>query len=191
MASNPKLLSTPQEYLAMEREATYKSEYVDGEIFAMAGASPQHSLITTNVIREISTQLLDKPCQIYSSDMRIDLRENGMYSYPDAVVVCGEPVFSDEFNDNLTNPVLIVEVLSKSTEGYDRGEKFIRYRKLATFQEYVLISQYGYHIEHYFRQPNKIWALSEYTDLDAMISLPTIECSLILANVYNKVKFDI
>lgn len=189
MASNPKQRFTPEEYLAMEREAHYKSEYLDGEIFAMAGASPHHSLIATNTIRELSLQLMRRACQVYSSDMRIDLSKHGMYGYPDAVVVCGEPMFSDKYRDNLINPIVIIEVLSKSTEAYDRGEKFIRYRKLKAFKEYLLIAQDTPYVEHYLRQPNHRWTLSEADGLRGSIYLPAIECTLKLAKIYDKVKF--
>jgi Uma2 family endonuclease len=190
MATNPKKLFTPEEYLAMEREAEYKSEYLDGEIFAMAGASLRHIAIEANVIRELGNQLLEKPCQVFTSNMKVDLSEHGMYGYPDALVVCGEPVFNGKHQDNLANPLVIVEVLSDSTEAYDRGEKFLRYRKLSSFKEYLLISQHAPHAEHYYKQENNKWLMSEYDGLQASLELPSLEITLRLSSLYAKVKFE-
>jgi Uma2 family endonuclease len=189
MASKPKQRFTPEEYLAMERAALYKSEYLDGEIFAMAGASEQHILIEANIIGQLNNQLSGRPCRVYTSNMKIDLSKHGLYGYPDAVVVCGETLFSDKYKDNLINPVVIVEVLSASTEAYDRGENFIRYRKLKTFKEYLLIAQDTPHVEHYVRQPNHRWTLSEADGLRGSIYLPAIKCTLKLSKLYDKVKF--
>jgi Uma2 family endonuclease len=190
MASNPKKLLTPEEYLAMERQANYKSEYLDGEIFAMAGASLTHITIEANVIRELGNTLLEKPFQVFTSNMKVDLSEHGLYAYPDALVVCGEPIFNDKYKDNLINPLLIVEVLSDSTEGYDRGEKFLRYRKLNSFKEYLLIAQHAPHIEHYFKQENNKWVMSEYDGVQELLQLPSLEITLKLSSIYAKVKFD-
>jgi Uma2 family endonuclease len=190
MASNPKKFFTPEEYLALEREADYKSEYLDGEIFAMAGASLTHIAIEANVIRELGNKLLEKPSQVYTSNMKIDLSKHGMYAYPDALVVCGDPVFHDKHKDNLTNPLVIVEVLSDPTEGYDRGEKFLRYRKLKSFKEYLLISQHVAHVEHYSKQENNKWMMSEYDGLQASLELPSLEMILNLSSIYAKVKFE-
>ncbi len=174
----------------MERETDYKSEYLDGEIFAMAGASEAHILIEANVSAEFNIQFREKPCQVYTSNMKIYLSKHGMYAYPDAVVVCGEPIYRDKYKDNLINPLLIVEILSPSTEAYDRGEKFLRYRKLETFKEYVLISQHAPHIDHYFKQENNKWVLSECDGLQDSIELPSLEMALSLSSIYAKVKFD-
>ncbi|HMA34345.1 MAG TPA: Uma2 family endonuclease, partial [Chloroflexia bacterium] len=119
---------TPAEYLAYERQADYKSEYLAGQIVAMSGVSWEHSLINTNLLRVLSTQLLDRPCTAHASDLRVKVQAQGMYTYPDIVVVCGEPQFEDAQVDTLLNPTLIVEVLSPSTEAYDRGAKFGYYR---------------------------------------------------------------
>lgn len=132
---------TPQQYLAMERESQQKNEYVNGEIFAMDGASDRHNLIVGNVFASLHNQMKGKPCKVYSSDMRVKISSIGMYTYPDIVALCGETGFDDEQRDTLLNPTVIIEVLSKSTEGYDRGEKFAHYRKMDSLKEYALISQ--------------------------------------------------
>jgi Uma2 family endonuclease len=189
MASQPKPQYTPEEYLELEREAELKSEYIDGYIVAMAGASESHNLIVTNSVRELSIQLKGRDCRVYSNDMRVDLREREMFAYPDVVVVCGDPQFADEGRDNLRNPVVIIEVLSPSTESYDRGVKFIKYRRIEALKEYVLVAQDGALIEHYVRQPNGDWLMSEAAALDAVVSLSSIGCALSLGEVYDKVRF--
>jgi Uma2 family endonuclease len=187
MSSQAQKHYTPEEYLALERQAQCKSEYYAGEISAMAGASRWHNLIVTNVLRELSTQLKGRPCTTYPSDMRVKVNPTGLYSYPDVTVVCGEAQFEDNQQDTLLNPTLIVEVLSESTEAYDRGGKFAHYRKLASLMEYVLIAQTKPHIEHYVRQPDNRWLLAEADSLHDSIHLPSIDCHLALAEVYDKV----
>jgi Uma2 family endonuclease len=191
MASQPKPRYTPEEYLAMEREADLKSEYIDGYIVAVAGASEAHNLIVTNSVRELSIQLKGLDCRVYSNDMRVDLRERELFAYPDVVVVCGEPQFADEQRDNLRNPVVIIEVLSPSTESYDRGLKFIKYRRIQLLKEYLLVAQDGALIEHYVRQPNGDWLMSEAMGLDAVVRLDSIGCALSLREVYDKVRFSV
>jgi Uma2 family endonuclease len=190
MASQPKPNLTPEEYLAIERATEFKSEYIDGYIVAMVGASEPHNLIVTNSVRELSSQLKGRDCTVYSNDMRIDLRERKLFAYPDVVVVCGEPdLVADDFHDNLRNPVVIIEVLSQSTERYDRGLKFFKYRRIETLEEYVLIAQDRTLIEHYVRQPSGDWLMSEAFGLDAVIHLSSIGCDLRLSEIYDKVKF--
>jgi Uma2 family endonuclease len=178
---------TAEEYLALERQAQYKSEYCAGEIFAMAGASRWHNLIVANVIGELRLQLKGRPCTTYPSDMRVKISPTGLYTYPDVTVVCGEAQFEDTRQDTLLNPTLIVEVLSESTEAYDRGGKFAHYRKLPTLLDYVLITQTKPHIEHYIRQPDHRWLLEEAEDLRSTIHFPAIDCHLSLAEAYDKV----
>ena len=178
---------TPEEYLALERQAQCKSEYYAGEIFAMAGASRWHNLIVANVIGELRSQLKGRPCTTYPSDMRVKVSPTGLYTYPDVTVVCGEARFEDNQQDTLLNPTLIVEVLSESTEAYDRGGKFAHYRKLTSLMEYVLITQTKPHIEHYLRQPDNRWLLSEADSVQDTLQLPSIDCYLALAEVYDKV----
>lgn len=187
MSANPKLYLTPAEYLAAERKREVKSEYWNGELYAMAGASERHNLISANVVAGLHTQLRGRSCKVYPSDMRVQIKATGLYTYPDVVVVCGKPQFEDEDNDTLLNPTLIVEVLSKSTETYDRGKKFENYRTLDSLTEYVMIAQDRVHLEHYVRQPDSQWLLSEAKALQDVIKLPTIQCTLALADVYDKV----
>jgi len=183
MSALPKI--TRQQYLEQERLAETKSEFVDGEVFAMTGASPAHNLITGNIIRELGNQLKKRPCRVYSSDQRVQLAN--AYVYPDITVVCGRPEFHD--TDNLLNPTLIVEVLSPSTADYDQGGKFARYRQLPSLQEYLLVSQDRIQVTHYHRQDSNHWLLTELKDVETLLELPGVECRLALSEVYDKV-FD-
>lgn len=187
MSSQPKVRYTPEEYLAVERKAAYKSEYFNGEIFAMAGASPAHVLIVTNVVSELRGQLKNKDCLVYSTDLRLKVNPTGLYTYPDVLVVCGPPKFDDEQKDTLTNPALIVEVLSDSTKDYDRGEKFEQYRTVESFSEYVLIAQDKIHVEHFVKQSAHSWLLSETNRKEDALTLSSISCVLALAEIYDKV----
>ena len=188
MSLQPKTYLTPEEYLAIERKAESKSEYFHGEMFAMAGASERHVLIVTNVVAELRGQPRHRPCTVYSTDLRVRVSPTGLYTYPDVVVVCGQPQFADDQKDTLLNPTLIVEVLSESTKDYDRGGKFEHYRTLTSLREYVLIDQDKYHVEHFVRQPENRWLLSETNRLGDTIRLPSIDCDLALAEVYDKVE---
>ena len=189
MTSLPQLRYTPEEYLAMEREAEFKSEYLDGEIIAMSGASERHNLIVANVTTELVIQLKKRACKVYTSGMRVDLRERYLYAYPDVVVVCGDARFRCDEMDNLLNPTLIIEVLSKSTEYYDRGRKFIKYRRIESLQEYLLVAPDEPRIEQYIRQPSNEWLLSEYNKPEMTIHLSSINCHLNLIDMYDKVDF--
>lgn len=185
-ASEPRY--TAEEYLALERKAEYKSEYVNGHIIAMSGASRQHNIIAANISREISTQLRGRPCESYISDMRVRVSETGLYTYPDVVAVCGDMRFADGQTDTLLNPTVIVEVLSSSTEAYDRGDKFAHYRRLESLQDYLLVSQETVRVEHYVRQGEK-WLLSEASALTDTVHLASIQCALVLGDIYDKVQF--
>lgn len=187
MSEQAKQRISVEEYLAMERECNEKHEYFNGEVFAMGGASLNHTLIVTNVVIELGTQLRKRDCTVHSSDLRVTVSSTGLYTYPDVVVVCGGPQFDDQIKDTLTNPTLIVEVLSESTKSYDRGDKFAHYRALPSFMEYVLIAQDSPHVEHFFRQSDKRWILYETDDIEATIDLASIGCTLSLAEVYAKV----
>ncbi|MBI3797413.1 MAG: Uma2 family endonuclease [Deltaproteobacteria bacterium] len=189
MSLQPQHSYTPEEYLALERKAEFKSEYLAGEIFAMSGASRQHNLIAGNVFASLHAQFRHRPCEVYMGDMRVKVSSTGLYTYPDVVALCGEPRFDDEQKDTLLNPTVIIEVLSPSTEAYDRGGKFGHYRKLDSLQEYVLISQEEPHVEHYVRQSDTQWLLSEASSEQGSIQLPSISCTLALAEVYEKVEF--
>lgn len=187
MSGQPQARYSPQEYLKLERQAEYKSEYVNGEIFAMSGASEEHNLIVMNVAAALHAQFRGRPCKVYANDMRVKVSPTGLYTYPDVVAVWGEAQLEDAHLDTLLNPTLLVEVLSSSTEAYDRGEKAEHYRRLPSLAEYLLISQDKPHLEHYRRQADGRWLLSEASQLHALISLPTIACTLRLAAVYDRV----
>src|SRR5215211_3382177 len=152
MSSQRKTLLTPEEYLAVERRSEVRSEYLAGEVFAMVGASKRHNLIVSNLIRVLGNQLLDRPCNVYPSDMRVKVSRIGKYTYPDVVVACEEEEFDDEERDTLLNPLVIIEVLSESTEAYDRGRKFEHYQYIESLTEYLLVSQEPYRVEQYVRQ---------------------------------------
>jgi Uma2 family endonuclease len=188
MAEPDRRLS-PEEYLALERRSEEKHEYLDGEIFAMTGASRQHNLIALNIAASLHAQLADRPCEPYMGDMRIQVAATGLYTYPDVVVVCGEPQLADDSFDTLLNPTLIVEVISPSTEGYDRGKKFAHYRALESLAEIVLVSQERIEVERFSRQPEGGWLLLEANRLEDRLPLPSIGCELSLAAVYKRV-FD-
>ena len=187
MTSQSKIRITPEEYLAIERQAAYKSEYFNGEMFAMSGASPRHGLIVTNVVAELRRQLKQRPCTVYSTDLRVKVSPTGLYTYPDVIVVGDQPQFDDEQKDTLLNPTLLVEVFSESTKDYDRGEKFEHYRSLTSLAEYVLIAQDKPHFEHFVRQPDNRWLLAETNHLEDTIYLPSIACDLALSEIYDKV----
>ncbi len=168
---------TPEQYLVLERKAECKSEYLEGHVIAMAGASRRHNLIAGNIFGEVRQQLRGRPCEAYVSDMRVKTGGTGLYTYPDVVVVCGEIRFEDADNDTLLNPTAIVEVLSPSTEAYDRGEKFAHYRRLPSLQEYVLVTQDKVRIERYVRQDAQ-WVFSEVADRNASLRMDAIECAI-------------
>ncbi|MGZ5433898.1 MAG: Uma2 family endonuclease [Thermoanaerobaculia bacterium] len=181
---------TPREYLELERQSEIRSEYIAGRIFVMSGASRRHNLIAVNLSREVSSQLRGKPCEAYVSDMRVKVAPTGMYTYPDIVAVCGEPRFEDAQVDTLLNPTVIVEVLSQSTEAYDRGEKFAHYRRLETLREYVLVAQDKVRIEHYRRREGEEWVLLEVSDPASTLHLPSIDCHVGVGAIYEKVEFE-
>ena len=177
---------TPQEYIALERKAKYKSEYLNGHIIAMAGASSKHNLIVGDIFYALYPQLIGRGCDIFTNDMRVRPNPRDSYFYPDVVVVCGEPQFEDEAFDTLLNPIVIVEVLSPSTEAYDRGEKFRRYQQLASLKEYVLVSQDKVWVEHH-RRHGAQWILSHYRSLEEVLPLPSIGCEVPLHDIYARV----
>lgn len=185
----PQIRFTPEEYLVLEHAATYKSEYIDGEIIAMGIVNRSHNLVTGNVGGELHTQLRGRPCEVYVSKMRLGVDLTRYYTYPDVAVVCGEPEFADDQFDTLLNPTVLVEVLSPSTEDYDRGRKFARYRALGTLMDYVLVAQDRMHVEHYTREGMR-WVLTEYNEPQVAVDLPSIGCRLTLAEIYERVKLN-
>ncbi|BBL56794.1 Uma2 family endonuclease [Methylomonas koyamae] len=180
---------TAEEYLSLERSTSIKSEFHDGQIYAMTGASREHNLISGNIYRELSQQLKSRPCEAYINDMRVKATEACSYHYPDIAVVCGKPEFEDAQVDTLLNPMLLIEVLSPSTEAYDRGGKFAHYRKIPSLREYLLVMQDQPGIERYLRQ-GEVWILSETLGLEASVALESIDCRLSLREVYDKVFED-
>ena len=189
MCALPRHYLTPEEYLEMERQAPTKSEYLHGEVFAMAGASRQHAAITVNMIVALVARLKGRSCEVYGSDLRVKVPPTGLYTYPDVLVICGRPQFEDRQQDTLVNPTVIFEILSRSTEGYDRGEKFANYRTLESLTDFIMISQYRPLVEHYARQPDETWLLTSYEGLKAVLLLPSIGCELPLADIYDKVEW--
>jgi Uma2 family endonuclease len=189
MSSLPKHRHSTEEYLALDREADYKSEYVAGEIFAMGGVSPKHVLIAGNTARELGNRLRDTHCQVYSADLRVQADADSAYFYPDVVVVCGRPEYRDGRRDTVTNPLLIVEVLSPATRNYDRGDKFAYYRRLESLREYVLIDQDACHVEHCVRKDGAGWDFSELDGCVGSLDVPTLGIAIPLAEIYAKVEF--
>ncbi|HKQ78363.1 MAG TPA: Uma2 family endonuclease [Blastocatellia bacterium] len=189
---------TEEEYLAIERASDDRHEYIDGRIFAMAGESDEHGEISSNIFGHLFAQLSGKPCRARHENTKVrsgpepkpSQYPEGFYSYPDVLVVCGERKFHDKYRDVLLNPNVIIEVLSTSTEAFDRGEKFIRYRTwLPTLSDYILVSQDKPMIEHFRRQSNDEWTLTTLAGLDAALRIESIDCSLKLSDVYDGVKF--
>ena len=183
-------LVSPEEYLRLERQAAYKSEYLNGEIFAMSGANRQHNLIAGNIFGELRQQLKNRPCQSYVSDMRVKVSSNGLYTYPDVIVVCGEPEFEDKELDTLLNPTVLIEVLSQSTERYDRIAKTSYYRTIESLREHLLVAQHEVRLEQYLRQSDGQWTQMQYTSTSEVVQLTSIDCSLQLTDIYDKVTFD-
>ncbi len=187
MGAEPQPHLTEAEYLAFERDSECRHEYLGGEIFAMSGASREHNLINTNLVVALHPQCRKRGCEVYANDMRVRIPETGLYTYPDIVVTCGDPHFEDDQHDTLVNPSLIIEVLSPSTEDYDRGRKFAHYRSLASLQAYGLIAQSRAHVEIFTRQPLNRWLLWETNDLDAVVEIPAVHASLTFAEIYDRV----
>ncbi len=189
MSSAAKVYYTPEQYLTLERAAEYKSEYVDGQIYAMAGASRAHILLAGNVFGELRSQFRGRPCEVYMSEMRVKISPSGTYTYPDVVAVCGEARFEDKRADTLINPTVIVEVLSPSTEAYDRGAKFVRYRELDSLTDYILVSQDRVLVEHFTRQNDGSgrWVLTAIAELEGTLHLSSVGCDVDMNYIYERV----
>ncbi|MDE0315394.1 MAG: Uma2 family endonuclease [Candidatus Poribacteria bacterium] len=180
---------SPEEYLTAERRAEYKSEYIYGEIFAMSGASNAHNIITVEITTELNIQLRQRGCFVYSGDMRVKTKPTGSYFYPDVVVVCDKPRFEDNVFDTLLNPILIVEVLSPSTEVFDRGEKFAHYQELMSLREYILVSQDRMRVEHH-RLIETHWVGNTFEAPEDVLKFNSIECELPLKDIYTRISFS-
>lgn len=189
MSAMPKTKLTPTEYLAIERQAEFKSEYYRGEMFAMAGASEEHCLAKDNLAGEVGNQLKSRRWRVVTSDMRVKVDPTGLYTYPDVVIYCDRPEFEDDVFDTLLNPRAIVEVLSKSTEAYDRGPKFRHYRQIPSLQEYVLVWQDEPVVERHVRQPDGSWLLTEFAGLDRVLEFTSVPARVPLAEIYRDVAF--
>lgn len=187
LTAQPQPISSEAAYLAFERASPIKHEYYNGHIYAMAGAKAAHNLIAGNTLATLHRQVRAKPCYVYPSDMRVKVLKTGLNTYPDVVVVCGQPQFTDAVEDTLINPLVIVEVLSPSTERYDRGMKFHHYRTIDSLRIYLLIAQDHCQIEQFSRQENGLWLFQEVSDLHASLAIPPLDCALTLAEVYEKV----
>ncbi len=189
MSTAEKRSISPQEYLTIERASEIRHEYYNGEMFAMSGATRAHNLIAGNIFVVFREQFAGRDCEAYMADMRVKVDRKGLYTYPDLVTACN-PEFEDDEFDTLTNPRVIVEVLSKSTEDYDRGTKFEMYRRLPSLQDYVLVSQDKMHVEQFQRQPDDRWILEEFDSPERTLAFETSNCILQVADIYTKVSFD-
>ena len=187
MSTRSKTLLTPEQYLEIERKAESKSEYYAGEMFAMSGAKEAHNLVVVNLIAELRRQLRPRHCRVYPSDMRVRVSSTGLYTYSDVMALCGEPKFLDDERDTLLNPALIVEVLSPSTEAYDRGRKFEHYQTVESLQEYLLAIPDRVHIDLFKRQADGTWNLASASRMEDSVHLQSIDCRLLLADIYDQV----
>jgi Uma2 family endonuclease len=187
MSVQPKPGYTVEDYLALELSTQQKHEYFQGEVFAMTGASFAHTVVAGNVVGELRLQLKGKPCRVASADLRVRAGDSGLYTYPDVVVVCGPPKL-EQPGDTLTNPVVIIEVLSEATEAYDRGRKFELYQSIDSLTDYLLVAQDTPRVEHFRRQPGGEWIYTLENRLEASVTIPSIGCALELAEVYEKVE---
>jgi Uma2 family endonuclease len=188
MELSTKLTITAQEYLLQERNADTKSEYLNGEVFAMAGASREHNQISSNIVRLLGNQLLTSNCSVYANDMKVRIASINKYTYPDILVSCDPEEFIDEKQDVLLNPLVIIEILSDSTEAYDRGKQFFHYQLINSLIEYILISQNDYGVEIFQRQNDNTWLYSVFHHPEDVVVVNSIGCSLVLKEIYRRVK---
>jgi Uma2 family endonuclease len=180
---------TPEDYLDLERQSEIRHEFLDGTVYAMAGESPTHSAICFNLNVAIGLQLRGTNCRGFSPNMKVRAGEAGLFAYPDLAVACGEAFFHDKHGDVLLNPVVIFEVLSRSTQTYDRGEKFERYKSIETLRDYVLVSQDRPHLEHFSLRPDGTWAHAEFDGAEAALTLDSVNCRVALADIYDRIDF--
>ena len=190
MSVLPKRFFTPDEYLDLEVKAPYKSQYVGGEIFAMAGTHPVHNEILGNIVAGLHGRFRGRPCRVYFQDIRLQDKPGELYTYPDAMALCGEPRFDSTHKPyGLLNPQVIIEVLSPLTAEFDRGDKFMRYRKLESLTDYVLVASEQMGVEHFVRQADGAWSFRAYERLDEELVLASVDCKVPLAEIYDKVVF--
>lgn len=189
MASASVPYLTPEQYLEIERQAEFRSEYLHGEMFAMAGTSFNHNRIVRSTERALGRALDGRRCDVFFLDVKVHVQATGLYTYPDIVVTCGPIAALDKHQDTLTNPLVIVEVLSPSTRNYDRGEKFQHYRSIPSFREYLVLAQDEIRVEHHVRQPDGAWIFREHTALTDVVHLASIDCNLNISTLYADVEF--
>ena len=189
MVSVPNYYLSPEEYLALERKAEFKSEYMDGVVYALAGASPRHNLIVANVIINLGGQLKGRPSKVYPSDLKVGVPSSGRFFYPDVSVVCGDDEFAYDEKDVILNPTLIVEVSSESTAAFDRGKKFLSYQQIPSLQDYLLVSQDEILVEGYARQSNDTWLYTKVMGSDGSLTLRSIGCELAVKDIYDKAAY--
>ena len=190
MVAQPIGTMTEEEYLAFDRASDVKHEFFDGHVYAMAGASIAHGRIVNNTTVSLSVQFGDGPCEAITNDLRVRVAATRLNTFPDIVVLCHEPQITDDRKDTVTNPTLIIEVLSSSTEAHDRGEKWLHYQQIASLREYVLIAQAAPVIEQVVRQDDGTWRYMATIGLDSAVTFASIDCTLPLAEVYRRVSFD-
>jgi Uma2 family endonuclease len=191
MAANPERRYTLEEYFELERTSEERFEFWNGEVFCMSGVSPEHDQIESNLNFYLRTKLAGRNCRVFLANMRIKVPSAPPYRYADLSALCGEPKFEEIGGvGTITNPTLIVEVLSPSTEAYDRGDKFTHYKSISSFSEYLLVAQHRPHVTQFFRQADGSWAYSEFNDLESVLSLHSLNCDLPLSEIYSGVSFD-
>ena len=189
MISRRQRFFTPEEYLSLEEKADQRSEYCNGEIFAMSGGSVNHNQIAINVMTALSRLFDRKPCRVFINDVRLHIKRSGLYTYPDVMVVCGKIEFVPGRDDTVLNPIVLVEVWSDSTKEYDRAEKFAMYRQIPSLQEYVMIDQTQPYVEHFHRDGN-FWVLETLEQIENVLILPSLECEIPLTTMYEKVEWQ-
>ncbi|MEA5555066.1 Uma2 family endonuclease [Nodularia spumigena] len=181
---------TPEEYLQIEEKSEYKNEYLDGEIVPMAGGTTNHNEISLNFCTNFKFRMRGKNYKIYMGDVKLSIPRYRIYAYPDVMIIPGEPIYEGTGTTTITNPVIIAEVLSKSTESYDKTSKFRYYRSLPTFKEYIMIDQYEYFVEQFYKNNDGQWVLTEYETQDAVLSLQTIDFQISLSDIYEGINFE-
>ncbi|MBK8669212.1 MAG: Uma2 family endonuclease [Saprospiraceae bacterium] len=181
---------SPEQYLDSERLALEKHEFYRGEIFAMSGATFRHNQIFKNTYINLGSKLKGKPCQPYGSDLRIHIPKNSFFTYPDISIICGQPEMTDTIKDTVVNPSVIMEILSKSTYDYDKGQKFTLYRDIVSLKEYILIDSMSVRVEHYYKNDDGSWTLKDYRTIDDKIHIQTIAADLLLSDVYTVVVWE-
>ena len=186
LKTNEEFIST-DEYFAREETAEHRSEYYCGDVFAMAGGTPNHNRITVNLASLLNSQFRDRPCEAFSSDLRVQVARDVHYTYPDVAVVCGELILAEGRTDTITNPVVIMEVLSESTRDYDRGTKFTAYRSIETLTDYILIDQDTVHIEYFSKELDGTWRLREFFNTEEVMEIKSIEAALPAKAIYERV----